>query len=84
MVVIDLEVMEQALVLVNLLAYLLDQGQVFKDDDTLGFTEERTIVANIVEASKLPGMGDTPILRLSYMVEGEAAETLTPAAGSAN
>ena len=65
---------EQALVLVNLLAYLLDQGQVFKDDDTLGFTEERTIVANIVEASKLPGMGDTPILRLSYMVEGEAAE----------
>ena len=75
---------EQALVLVNLLAYLLDQGQVFKDDDTLGFTEERTIVANIVEASKLPGMGDTPILRLSYMVEGEAAETLTQAAGSAN
>ncbi|MEO0391694.1 MAG: DUF4261 domain-containing protein [Pseudomonadota bacterium] len=64
---------EQALVLVNLLAYLLDRGQVFQDNDTLGFTAERTIAANIVEQGSLPGMEDTPVLRLTYKVTEDNA-----------
>lgn len=69
---------EQALALVNLLAYLLDQGQVLQHEDTLGFTQERSITSALVDSSRLPGFEQTPILRLRYTVD-EAAGTGTAA-----
>ena len=60
---------EQALALVNLLAYLLDQGQVLHHEDTLGFSQERSITSKLRDNSLMPGYEQTPILRLSYSVE---------------
>jgi len=60
---------EQALVLINVLAYLLERGQVFNDNDTLGFTEDRSIAATLVAKGAFEGEQSKPVLRLRYIAD---------------
>lgn len=68
---------EQALVLVNLLAYLLDRGQVMSDHDTIGFTAERKIMARLLPEGQLELDRARPVLRLTYIADlpDQPAET---------